>query len=285
MPDLLANFSFILERLTWINAVDILLVAVIFFGILRFLRDTQLVTLLRGVLLLIVLFGLLTSFELLPAFSWFLERAIPPLIIAIPVIFAPEIRRALERLGRASAIFPSSGASKGIHDVISIVVQAVAQLSTRRHGALIVMQRLDGLQEYIETGILLNAQVSDKLLTQVFYPNTPLHDGAVILAGDRLVAAACVLPLASGDIQVLSPDRQIGLRHRAAIGISEASDAIAIVVSEETGAISVTSGGRIIRRLDASRLENILTAFYRPLQPTRGINGLLTRLFQRRESL
>ena len=285
VPDLLDNFRFILERLTWLNAVDILLVTLVFFGILRILRGTQAVTLLRGVLLLIVLFGFLTSFELLPAFSWFLERAIPAMIIAIPVIFAPEIRRALERLGRASAIFPSGNASKGIQDVIGIVVQAAATLSVQRHGALIVMQRLDGLQEHIETGILLNAQVSDKLLTQVFYPNTPLHDGAVILADDRLVAATCVLPLASGDIQALLPGRQIGLRHRAAIGISEVSDAVAIVVSEETGAIAVTSGGRIIRRLDASRLENILTAFYRPLRPRQGINGLLTRLFQGRKSV
>ncbi len=278
------NLSFILQRLDWLSLLDILLVTAIFFGILLLLRDTQAVPLLRGVVLLLFILGFVASFELLPAFSWLLRTTLPALLFAIPVIFAPEIRRALERLGRAGAILTSGSNSQGIQEVIDKVVLVSAKLAAQRHGALIIMQRLDSLNEYIDSGIPLNARVGEKLLLQIFYPNTPLHDGAVVISGNRIVAAACVMPLASGDIQVHSPGRQIGLRHRAAIGISELTDAIAIVVSEETGSISVASGGRLIRRLDASRLENVLVAFYRPARPSRGIEGFLSRLFQRQDA-
>ena len=281
MSDLIDNLSFVLERLDWLSLVDILLVTLVFFGILLLLRDTQAVTLLRGVLLLLVLLRTPPTDTFL--ISWLVRTTLPALVLAIPVIFAPEIRRALERLGRASAIFPAGATSTGVQSVIQIVVSAATKLSARRHGALIVLQRLDGLQEYIETGIQLDAEVSEKLLLQIFYPSTPLHDGAVIISGDRIVAAACVMPLASGDIQLQSQDRQLGLRHRAAIGISEVTDAIAVVVSEETGAISVASGGRIIRRLDAARLENVLKAVYRPHKPRRGIEDFFSRLLERRD--
>jgi diadenylate cyclase len=269
MSDLIDNLIFILERLNWLSIVDILLVTFIIFGIFLLLRDTQAMTLLRGVLLLLVLLGILTSFDVLPAFSWLVQTTFPALLLAIPVIFAPEIRRALERLGRASTLLSTNANTLGLQDAITSIVGAATKLSAKRHGALIVLQRLDGLQEYIETGILLNGDLSEKLLLQIFYPSTPMHDGAVIVIGNRVVAAACVMPLAFGDIQAQSPGRQLGLRHRAAIGISQNTDAIAVVVSEETGAISVTSGGKIIRRLDAERLENVLLAFYRPAKPQR----------------
>ena len=175
MSIILDNLSFILERLDWLSVVDILLVTAIFFGILLLLRDTQAVTLLRGVILLIVLFGVITNFQLLPAFSWLVQATLPTLLLAIPVIFAPEIRRALERLGRASSIFPAGTVSQGIQEAIAIIVQACVQLSARRHGALIVMQRLDGLQAFAETGVSLNAELSSRLLLQIFYPNTPLR--------------------------------------------------------------------------------------------------------------
>jgi len=147
--------------------------------------------------------------------------------------------------------------------VVRAVVSASARLSARQHGALIVFQRLDSLEEYVNTGVKMNAQVTPELLLQVFYPNTPLHDGAVIIAGGKLVAAACVMPLSSSGILNRTPERQMGLRHRAALGISEVSDAVAVVVSEETGAIAVAHSGRMIRRLDPERLENILIAFFR----------------------
>ncbi len=279
MINILENLSFILERLNWLSILDILLVTVIFFGIFLLLRDTQAVALLRGVVLLIVIIAIVTRLQLLPAFSWLVGNTLPTLLLAIPVIFAPEIRRALERIGRASSILASSTTTQGIQETIDIVVQACAQLSTQKHGALIVMQRLDGLQEYTETGIILNAELTSKLILQIFYPNTPLHDGAVILAGETLIAASCVMPLAAGNIQVFSPDRTMGLRHRAAIGTSEVTDAVSVVVSEETGMISVAYGGRIIRRLDKKRLGNILTAFYHPLQPQKGLSGWLRRVF------
>jgi diadenylate cyclase len=134
----------------------------------------------------------------------------------------------------------------------------------RQHGALIVMQRLDSLDEYVSTGVLMDSRLTSELLLQIFYPNTPLHDGAVIVKGSRVAAGACVMPLSASGILARSPERQMGLRHRAALGISEVSDAITVVVSEETGSISISHAGRMIRRLDPDRLENILNAFYRP---------------------
>ena len=279
----LDNLGFVLQRLDWLSALDILLVTLIFFGILLLLRDTQAVPLLRGVVVLLFVLGFVASFELLPAFSWLIRTTLPALIFAIPVIFAPEIRRALERLGRASAFLTANSTAQGFDEVIETVVQAAAKLASQRHGALVVLQRSDSLQQYIDSGIRLDAQCDEKLLLQIFHPNTPLHDGAVVMAGGKLVAAACVMPLAAGDIQVHSPGRQIGLRHRAAIGVSELTDAVAIVVSEETGAMSVASGGRLIRRLDASRLENLLSAFYRPSKPLRGLEGALARIFRRQD--
>lgn len=286
MPDfinsLLNNLYFIFERLNWWNVVDLALVTMVFFAILLLLRDTQAMVLLRGVLLLIVLVSLLTSFEVLPAFSWLVRSTLPALLLAIPVIFAPEIRRTLERLGRAGSIMPAGRAGNNAQDAITAVVSAAARLSERKHGALIIMQRTDSLDEYITTGVLLQARVTAELLLQIFYPNTPLHDGAVIISGTKLVAASCVMPLSASGVLARSPERQMGLRHRAALGISEVTDAVAVVVSEETGNMSVVHGGRMIRRLDAERLENILRAFYRPMERRRGLAGLLTGISSRR---
>jgi diadenylate cyclase len=141
------------------------------------------------------------------------------------------------------------------------------------------MQRLDNLEEYVRTGVRLDAQVTPELLLQVFYPNTPLHDGAAILLGRRIVAGACVMPLSASGVLAHSPERQMGLRHRAALGISEVSDAVVVVVSEETGSISVVHAGRMIRRLDAERLENILLAFFRSSTVRKGWREQLARIF------
>lgn len=285
MPDfingLITNLNFIFERLNWLNLVDLLLVTLVFYAILLLLRDTQAMVLLRGVLLLMVLISLLTSFDVLPAFSWLVRSALPALLLAIPVIFAPEIRRTLERLGRAGTLLPFGRASSSAQDAVMAVISAAARLSDRQHGALIVMQRLDSMDEYVQTGILMNAQVTPELLLQVFYPNTPLHDGAVIVSGGSLVAASCVMPLSASGVLTRSPERQMGLRHRAALGISEVSDAVVVVVSEETGAISVVHGGRMIRRLDAERLEGVLRAFFLLLEERKGLVGFLARLFSR----
>jgi diadenylate cyclase len=274
------NLTFIFARLDWLDLIDLLLVTLIFFAILRLLRDTQAMVLLRGVLLLIALISVLTSLEVLPAFSWLMQSTLPALVVVIPVIFAPEIRRALERLGRAGAILEGgtpSRSSSDINSTISAVVAASARLSDRKHGALIVMQRLDNLHEYIQTGVVINARVTAEILLQIFFPNTPLHDGAVIISDTRLIAAAAVMPLSSSGVLSRSPERQMGLRHRAALGISEVSDAVAVIVSEETGAVSVVHGGRMIRRVDTERLENILRALYRPVYTQRGIERIIAR--------
>lgn len=276
LDDLFANLSFIFERLNWLSALDILLVTAVFFTLLLLMRGTQAVVLLRGILLLVVLVGLLTSLEVLPAFSWLMRTALPALLFAIPVIFAPEIRHALERLGRAGVSRPNGAAATHMQDVIGDIVSATSRLADRQHGALIVLVRRDRLEEYIRTGVRLEARVTPELLLQVFYPNTPLHDGAVVISGEELVAAACVMPLSASGVLNPMPDRQMGLRHRAALGISEASDAVAVVVSEETGQISVVQGGKMIRRLDTDRLENILRAFFKPAERG-GLVGVLQR--------
>jgi diadenylate cyclase len=262
----LNNALFIFERLNWLGIIDILLVTMIFFGVLYLVRDTQAMIILRGIILILVLFALLTSLVNLPAFSWLIRTVLPAMVFAIPVIFAPELRRALERIGRAGTFFRISNksASEEIKQTIQAVVGAAARLSARQHGALIILERFDHLDEYIRTGVMIQADVTPEMLMQIFYPNTPLHDGAVIISGKKIIAAACVMPLSSSGILARSPERKMGLRHRAAVGISEVSDSIAVVVSEETGAISISHAGRIIRRLDVERLENILAAFYNP---------------------
>jgi diadenylate cyclase len=266
VTEFLNNALFIFQRLNWLGIIDILLVTLIFFGVLYLVRDTQAMVLLRGIILILVLFTLLTSLVNLPAFSWLIRTVLPAMVFAIPIVFAPEIRRALERIGRAGTFFRVSSKSAGmeIQQSIQAVVGAAARLSARQHGALIILERFDHLDEYIRTGVTIHADVTPEMLMQIFYPNTPLHDGAVIISGKKIVAAACVMPLSSSGILTRSPERKMGLRHRAAVGISEASDSIAVVVSEETGAISIAHAGRIIRRLDVERLENILAAFYNP---------------------
>ncbi len=284
MTDLFANFVdnilFVLQRITWLSILDLLLVTSIFFVVLKLIQDTQGIVLIRGAIFLIVVVALLSSLEVLPAFSWMVRNTLPALLIAIPVIFAPEIRRTLERLGRAGSILSTTQTTSGTPQVIKSVVKACARLSERKHGALIVFQRLDRLDDYVQSGVRLNAKVSPELLLQIFYPNTPLHDGAVIITNETLLAAACVLPLSSSGVLTESPERQMGLRHRAALGISEVSDAVAVVVSEETGSISIVDNGRMIRRIEPNRLELILKALLHFPSADKGIDALLKRLVE-----
>jgi len=288
VPELINELSFLYQRLTWLSVLDIFLVTTVIFLILQMVRDTQATVLLRGVILLIILLSLLTSLVNLPAFSWLIKTTLPALLLAIPVIFAPEIRRGLERLGRAGSgpLFWQGDrlSTQKMQKTIHAVVTAAARLSARQHGALIILQRAVNLDEYIFTGVRLEADVTMELLLQVFYPNTPLHDGAVIIVANKIVAASCVMPLSSSGILNRVADRKMGLRHRAALGISEASDAIAVVVSEETGSISIAHSGRIIRRLDSERLENILLAFYRPTEINVSPFNLLERFRRRSEA-
>jgi len=267
MDDLISEIVFLVQRVNWLTLVDLFLVSAIFYIILMLLKDTQAQTLTRGVIFVVILISLLTTLVNLPAFSWLASATLPALLFAIPVLFMPEIRRGLERLGRAG-----SGALlidrpftdiQVIQKTIKDVATACARLSVFRQGALIVLQRRDNLREYELTGVKLSAKVTPELLLQIFYPNTPLHDGAVIINNGLVSAGACVMPLSSSGVLNSSPERQMGLRHRAALGISELSDAIAVVVSEETGSISLAHRGRLMRRISAEKLENVLLAFFK----------------------
>lgn len=270
MSDLYNEIIYLFQRLNWLSILDLFLVTIVVYAVLMLMRDTQIMILLRGAIIIVILLALLTALINLPAFSWLFKTIVPALLFAIPVIFAPEIRRGLEKLGRAGTTqlirSQSTTQNQLIERTIHSIVTAAARLSAREHGALIVIQRYDSLEDYAKTGVRLNASVTAELLLQIFYPNTPLHDGAVIIAENHIVAGACVMPLSASGILTKSPERQMGLRHRAALGTSEATDAITVVVSEETGSISIAHNGRMIRRLDSERLENILLAFYRPTE-------------------
>ena len=249
------------------SIVDVLLVALIFYGILRLFQGTQAVSLLRGILVVALVATIAAS--RLTAFNWLVRAMLPMILVAIPVIFQPELRRALERLGRTGMIIGRTGRENVAQQVIFETVIAVESLAHERTGALIVMEGETGLEEYIETGERVDAKVSARLLTTIFFPGTPLHDGAVIVRGDQIVAAGCVLPLTARTLA----DSSLGTRHRAAAGITEQNDALAIVVSEETGIISVARNGRIVRRLDGQRLRRVIEGFYRPRRLFTGAPG------------
>lgn len=281
MTQIINDILFLFQRFRWTDFLDIILVTAVFYMVLMLLRDTEALVLLRGVFFIIIMLGLLTSLVVLPAFSWLISTVLPALIFAIPVIFAPEIRRALERVGRAGNVSFLTRTrdinEKQFNETLDSVTTACSRLSERHHGALIVIQRMQGLGEYIQTGVPMNSKVTPELLLQIFYPNTPLHDGAVIIIDNEIVAASCVLPLSASGVLNRSPIRTMGLRHRAALGISEVSDAIAVVVSEETGSISISHSGKMIRRLNMERLQNTLHAFFQPIEFTGG-KSLMSRL-------
>ena len=278
MAEIIDRILFIFQRLEWSELFDILIVTFIFSALLLFLRNTQAMVLMRGVLFLIILISLFAFITDLSALSWLLNTTLPALLLAIPVVFAPEIRRGLERIGRVSNIIGSKELFEETSDVIAAVVHASTRLSNRRHGALIVLQRLDALPEYEKTGVAMNAKVSAELLLQIFYPNTPLHDGAVIISGEKITAASCVMPLSSSGVLSSSPERKMGLRHRAGLGTSEVTDSVAIMVSEENGSISVATNGRMIHRLDSERLESILKSIYKP-EDAKDIEHLIRKWF------
>ena len=283
MTNFISELNFFFERFDLLSTVDVFLVTLAVFFLLRLVRGTQAIVLLRGMIVLVVTIAVLTSLLNLPAFTWLLENSLPALLVAIPVIFAPEIRRALERLGRTSNMLFLSAAPDHIEALIGTVCITAQRLSDRRYGALIVIEREIPLDDYKETGVALDAELTPQLLLQIFHINTPLHDGAAIIEKDRIAAAGCVMPLSSSGPLSRSTERQMGLRHRAALGISEVSDAVSVIVSEETGGISVTHNGRIIRRLDQARLKNILTAVFRP-RTTGRFPGWLERFLARTQS-
>jgi diadenylate cyclase len=253
----LVDVLWVLSHIKSSDIIDILLVAVVFYLLLSLAQGTQAVQLLRGVVLVILVAFLVSQLLPFRGFSWLVAEAFAPLLVAIPVIFQPELRRALERLGRTGSLLIRRQQEEVVERVVDEVVRAAHRLSGQRHGALIVFERETGLQEFIESGISIDAGVKAELLRSIFHPNTALHDKAVIIRNGRVVAASCMLP-ATHNPQYGG----MGTRHRAAIGLTEESDALVVVVSEETGIISVAYNGRIVRRLDINRLRSVLLAFF-----------------------
>lgn len=244
----------VLSHAEWLDLVDILLVAGVLFLLFTVARGTQAVQLLRGmVVVILVVFLISLPFQ---AFQWLVRNALDPVLILLAVIFQPELRRILERLGRAGGLL-SRRAREESHDLVAAeVARAAHRLAVRRHGALVVFERETGLQEHIETGVPFEAEVKAELLQTIFHPNTALHDKAVVIRAGRIVAASCLLPVTHNPRYA-----GMGTRHRAAIGVTEESDAFVVVVSEETGLISVAHNGRMLRRLDLNRLRDALLAF------------------------
>ncbi len=261
----MSDILWILSHFELNDLLDILLVTAIFWGLLYLVRGTRAVALMRGVLLLVIAVVLASNFLSLTAFNWLIQNTLPALLVAVPVIFQPELRRALERLGRGGGLVSFSSTEAITMGVSQQIARAAQQLSERRHGGLIVMERETGLQEYVDTGVPIDGEVTTELLLTIFQPNTALHDGAAIIRGDRIVAAACILPLA----ETSRVHRGLGLRHRAAVGITEQSDAVAVIVSEETSIISVARYGEMVSNLDEARLrESLRSAYRRPLDGT-----------------
>ncbi|TVR21446.1 MAG: TIGR00159 family protein [Anaerolineaceae bacterium] len=256
------EFIWAIENLTSSDLVDIFIVALLFFALTFLFRGTQAMVLVRGTVVLLVGLIVISSVFQFRALGWVLANALTVLAVAIPVIFQPELRRGLERLGRGSMLFNMQAPDSLRTRIIAEICQAAERLSERRHGALIVLQRNSPLEEYIRTGSMLDSDVNAQILLTLFWPKTELHDGAVIIdKNGRIASAASVLPLTANRNL---PSRKMGTRHRAALGISEVSDALCVVVSEETGKIAITNGGRMVARLDSDRLRTILTAFYGP---------------------
>lgn len=270
---------FVLQSISPSDIVDIAIVGLLFYSITFLFRGTQAVALFRGMAFIVIGLILVAGIFRLQALSWLLVNGLTALVIAIPVIFQPEIRRALERLGRGS-IFGSRQAPDEVRTkIIDEICDAAEKLSERRHGALIVLQRNSSLQEYIRTGTKLDSVVTSDLLVTIFWPKTELHDGAVIIdTHGRIASAASVLPLtASRNL----PNPNMGTRHRASVGITEVGDALCVVVSEETGKIAITNGGRMIPRLDSERLRMVLSAYYGPTpQETSSIVGRVREYWQ-----
>ena len=266
------------HRLGVVDIIDILIVAVIIYELLLLTQHTRGSTLLKG-LFLLFLISILSQLLGLVSLNWLLTAILQNGAIVLVILFQPELRKALERMGRSRLIFKGArrGADEETDVMISEIIQSVVDLSRRRVGALIVFEQKTGLEDVIETGTRLEANISAPLLENIFEPNTPLHDGAVVIRDDRIVAAACILPLAEAS----GVSRELGTRHRAGLGISENTDAFVVIVSEETGIVSVARDGRLIRPVSTERLRDLMDEIYAS-EPSR-LSSVLRLLERKKE--
>jgi len=245
------------------NIVDVLLVWFVFYKLFTIIKGTKAVQLLKGIF--VILFArIITEYLGLDTLKWMLDQVLMFGFLAIIILFQPEIRRALEQLGRGRLFARSAIQEEEERDrMIDAFNKSVSYMAKRRIGALISIERETGLSEYIETGTPLNSIVTSELLINIFIPNTPLHDGAVIIQKNRIAAAGCYLPLSENPFI----SKELGTRHRAALGLSEVTDAITIVVSEETGAVSITTNGDINRNLSMDEFEKQLRKIWFGAEP------------------
>ena len=254
--NLLGSVEGAVQKVGWIEVIDVLIVAVILYQLLKLVRGTRAAELIVGIVLL-SLVGVIASTLNLNLLSWLFRNAAPFVVIAVIVLFQPELRRALDQVGRLSHLnlqlsqFNPQAFNRGVAEAI----RAAERLSARKTGALIVFEREVGLEDYATTGVRINGELTAEFLQTIFFPNSPLHDGAVIVRGNVIVAAGCLLPMPEERTRAAE---RLGTRHRAAIGLSQVSDAIVLVVSEETGSISVVEDGKINRNLDADGLRTRL---------------------------
>jgi diadenylate cyclase len=252
MPDL-DHFREVLRQFGPTSVIDVLLIAAVIFASLRLLSGTRAITQLRGALTLILVAVVVGRLFDLSVVNFIVENSFTALVIGAAVVFQPEIRRGLDRLGRTGVRGLLN--REDYDEVVDAITTAARRMSHDRHGALMVIERQTGLQDVVDTGVIIDARISPELLTGIFFPNSPLHDMAVIVRGDRVAAAGAVLPLAS---ELPESDRNLGTRHRAAIGVTEQTDAVSVVVSEETGAMSLAVDGELTHVVDDRRLRAVL---------------------------
>lgn len=243
------------RTISFIDIIDILIVAYIIYRIMKLLKDTSAERLIKGIIILVGIM-LLASMLHLTMISWLLQQALNVGLFAIVVVFQPELRRLLEQIGKGnfSRLIVPADAPDEVESMITATVSACADMSRTKTGALIVFERRERLGEIISTGTMVDAAPSAELIKNIFFKNSPLHDGAMIVRAGRVCAAGCVLPLSGNQ----SLSRDLGTRHRAAVGMSESADSVLVVVSEETGSISVAIGGMLKRHLSPDMLRKLL---------------------------
>lgn len=269
------------DLLTWrtvANLLDILVVWYIFYRLIMLVRGTKAVQLLKGVVIIIAV-KILSWVLQMRMLSFLMDQVISWGVIALVIIFQPEIRRALEHLGRGALFSRNKHPHAAEIKMINELDKAIEYMSKRRIGALITIQMNTGLKDYIETGISLDADISGELLINIFIPNTPLHDGAVIIRDNKIAVAAAYLPLSNSD----TIPKELGTRHRAAVGISEVTDALTIVVSEETGGVTITKNNELLRDLTRENYLKFLKANLIPADTDEKHHNLFTNLFNSRK--
>ena len=247
----------IIHRPTWIDYIDIAIIAFLIYQLVTITRQTRAIQVLKGLAVIIVA-SYASELMGLTALNWVLRSILNNGVIVLMILFTPELRKALEQIGRTAKLDRSSQRDES-ERIVDEITQCLLRLSRRRVGALIVFEQRTGLKDITESsGTAIDSLISAPLLENIFEPNTPLHDGAVIIRGDRIVSAACVLTLSDNS----SISRDLGTRHRAGLGVSENTDALVLIVSEETGIISMARGGKLTRYLDADSLRKILGDIY-----------------------